>query len=190
VLRWILASLLCLGAVTTAAAQGAGDSTVVILVRHAEKGGNPLSGNPSLTPAGRQRALALYQAVKGRHVDAIVTTQLRRTQQTAMPTADSLHVTPRVINMWGRGDANAAATAELIRHDYAGKTVLVVGHQTTVPRILKDLGGPAFGDICSPAYGYMFVLVLHAATPPTLTRLHYGADDPPGRAECTEGIHR
>jgi broad specificity phosphatase PhoE len=171
------------------AAASAQQATTVILVRHAEKvTSNPLDQNPSLTPEGEQRARDLVAALRGRRVDAIVTTQLKRTRQTARPLAESLHLTPVETHMGRNSDTAAARVATLIRTRHQGQTVLVVGHSTTVPKIIALLGGPALGPICESAYGNLFTLVLPSRGQVRFTHGHYGAADPPGGHECVNGI--
>src|SRR4051794_39605623 len=181
-----LALAALLGAPVAASTQQA---TTVILVRHAEKvTSNPLDQNPSLTREGEQRARDLAAALRGRHVDAIVTTQLKRTRQTARPLADNLRIVPEETHMGHDDDAAAAAVASLIRTRHQGQTVVVVGHTTTVPKIIALLGGPTLGPICESAYGNLFTLVIPSAGPARFTHGHYGAADPPGGHECVNGI--
>lgn len=125
---------------------------LVILVRHAERGTEP-AGDPALTPAGEQRAQALAQALAGAKVNAIVTTQFRRTRDTAAPLAKVLGIQPQVV------DAKAGhvqAVADAVRAQSG--TVLVVGHSNTVPAILAALGGPALPELCETSYHHVFVL--------------------------------
>src|SRR3982750_35353 len=69
---------------------------VVVIVRHAEKAAN--GGNdPDLSSAGRARADTLARILKDSAITAIFTTEFKRTQETAAPTAISIHVTPTVI---------------------------------------------------------------------------------------------
>src|SRR5690349_23891760 len=68
----------------------------VIIVRHAEKaatGGN----DPDLTELGNARANVLAQMVKDSGVTAIFTSELKRTIETAAPTAKLLGLTPGVV---------------------------------------------------------------------------------------------
>ena len=196
VIRRSVAALLAASLVSTGAAaqqargrQAAPRATTVIVVRHAEKvTSNPLNQDPHLTQAGRQRALALYQVLKGRHVDAIITTQLKRTKETAQPTADSLRLVPEQVHMGHDQQASAAEVVQLIRTRHAGQTVLVVGHSTTVNKIIAALGGPALGDVCESAFSNLFTLVLPGTGTPQFQHLHYGAADPPAH-ECENGIH-
>ncbi|HSU16763.1 phosphoglycerate mutase family protein [Longimicrobium sp.] len=184
--RTTIVALLAAMLAGTAAAQQPGETTV-ILVRHAEKAApaSAMDGDPALSPAGEQRARDLEALLRGRHVDAIVTTQFKRTRMTAQPLADSLHLVPEVVQA-GAPD-HVAAVAELIRTRHAGQTVLVVGHSNTVTAIIAALGGPALGDLCDSAYGNLFTLVIPASGAPRLNHAHYGAADPPA-AGCENGI--
>ena len=182
----VLALAALLAAPGVAAAQR---PTTVILVRHGEKAtGNPLDQDPSLTPQGEQRARDLVAALRGTRVDAIITTQLKRTRQTARPLADSLHITPEETHMGHDTDAAAARVAALIRTRHMGQTVVVVGHTTTVPKIIGLLGGPSLGPICESAYGNLFTLVIPRQGQVRFTHGHYGAADPPGGHDCVNGL--
>ena len=82
----------CRAAVTTAcpsAAPGASitrpaESIVVLLIRHGEKACDTNS-DPSLSDAGRARATTLADALRDAGVTHVVTTPLRRMQETAAP---------------------------------------------------------------------------------------------------------
>src|SRR5437762_13638122 len=83
--------LLVFVSVSTASAQ-----PIVVIVRHAEKAAN--GGNdPDLSPAGRARAEALARILKDSSIAAIFTTEFKRTQETAAPTATLALVTPTVV---------------------------------------------------------------------------------------------
>jgi phosphohistidine phosphatase SixA len=183
--------LSCLLMVPTAArAQARGDSTVVILVRHAEKalaGGGFFNSNPPLTPAGERRARTLSAVVSRYGVDAIFVTQFQRTRQTAAPTARRLHLTPRMLPMLG-GERLAREAVDSILAHHAGQTVLVVGHQTSIPRMVELLGGPVLGDVCASAYSNLFIVVLSPGRPARFTRTTYGAADPADEQGCKAGL--
>jgi phosphohistidine phosphatase SixA len=163
--------------------------TTVILVRHAEKvTTDPRDPNPGLTAAGEQRARDLARLLRRRHVAAVITTQFARTKLTGRPTADAAHVALDSMTAGRDVQVHAAEVAELIRTRYAGKTVLVVGHSNTVPKIIAALGGPALADICDAAYGNLFTVVIPPAGAPRFTHAHYGAADPPGGHDCVNGL--
>jgi broad specificity phosphatase PhoE len=159
-----------------------GDSaTVVLLVRHAEKAAQP-GDDPPLTQDGLRRAEALAGVVKDAHPTAIITTQLRRTVETARPSTAALGVTPEVVPVSAANtQQNAAAVAAAVQK-HPGKTVLVVGHGNTVPQIIAALGGPQLPDICESVYDRLFVLVLGKEA--RLIQSRYGAPGPRPTPDC------
>lgn len=170
---------------STQSEQGA---TTVIVVRHAEKATtNPQDPNPALSPEGQQRARDLAELLRSRQVAAVIATQYARTQLTAQPTADAAHLVIDTMPATRDVQAHAAAIAERIRTRYAGKTVLVVGHSNTVPKIVAALGGPALADLCDSAYGNLFTVVIPAGGAPRYTQGHFGAADRTDAA-CANGF--
>jgi len=155
-LRYLVFASVLLAAGQPAAAPPA---TVVIVVRHAERA--PGSGDPPISEAGQARARALAEIGKAAGVSAVITTQLQRTRQTAQPLVEALGITPVVVNTQSDVAKHAADVAAAVRQ-FAGKTVLVVGHSNTVPAIVAALGGPAYKDLCEPEYDSLITLVLDA----------------------------
>lgn len=145
-----------LGSVRTAAAQRA-----IYLVRHAEKIDE--SRDPSLSAAGQARALRLADLLARAGITAIVTSEYKRTAETARPLATAHKLTPQIIVAKDR----PALIARL--RSRPDEIVLVVGHSDTLPAILKDLGvaaPPAVED-----YGDLFVVIPSAGGAPNLIRL-------------------
>lgn len=167
------------GALLAATPAAAQDSTVVVLVRHAEKA--PVEGNdPPLSEAGEARARALAETLRGMRFDAVVATERQRTQATARPLATAHGLTPEIV---GLGPAHVDSVAAAVRR-HAGHTVLVVGHSNTVPRIVHALGGPRLRDLCEPEFSHLYVMVLKDGAAPRLEQRTYGAPDAPGAGEC------
>ena len=166
----LVAALLGLG-VTAPAPAPTAPPTVVILVRHAEKGTQPPQ-DPPLSEQGQARAMALVGVARQAGVTAIVTTQFERTRKTAEPTAVELKITPEVVQAGGAAHAKAVAD-QVMKH--AGGTVLVVGHSNTVPAIVGALGAPQPKDLCDSEYDQVFTVVLGDGGPPRLIRSRYGA---------------
>ena len=164
------------GGTAAALAGGSGMPALVVLVRHAEKAASS-TGDPPLTKAGRERARALVVALKDTAIDAIITSEAKRTRETAEPLAQARGLTPTVVSRdtGGRPDHAAAVAAEVRRH--AGGVVVVVGHSDTVPLIIEALGGPRFPEISSGEFSNLFLLVPGPAGA-RLVRAHYGAPDP------------
>src|SRR6266478_4620644 len=136
---------------------------VVVIVRHAEKATNGGS-DPDLSSAGRARADALARILKDSGITAIFTSEFKRTQETAAPTATSAQVTPTVVA--------AKDTAALVTklHQLNGNA-LVVGHGDTIPNIVKALGINSPINIPDADYSELFIVILDHK--PQLFRLHY-----------------
>jgi len=139
---------------------------MVILTRHAERADGAATmgaSDPLLSDAGQARALKIASMLVDANITAIVTTEYRRTMDTAAPLAAKIKVSPDVVPA-----AQLNALVEKIR-SHADDTVFVVGHSNTVPMIIKALGGPdvSIGD---NEYDNLFFYV--PATK-TLTRVRY-----------------
>jgi broad specificity phosphatase PhoE len=136
---------------------------VVVIVRHGEKATD--SGtDPDLSSAGRARADALARILKDSGITAIFTTEFKRTQETAAPTAASVHVAATVIP----AKDTAALVAKL--HQLNGNA-LVVGHGDTIPNVINALGINVPVNI--PDADYSVLLIVTLGDKPHLFRLHY-----------------
>jgi broad specificity phosphatase PhoE len=136
---------------------------IVVIVRHGEKtteGGT----DPDLSSAGRARADALARILKDSGITAIFTSEFKRTQETATPTATSAHVTPTVV----AAKDTAALVAKL--HQLNGNALLV-GHGDTIPNLIKALGINT--QINIPDDDYSELLIITLGDKPQLFRLHY-----------------
>src|SRR5947209_13815084 len=77
-------------------ANPAGEFPTVVLVRHADTASLP---DRPLSAAGLKRAQDLATALRNAGVTAIITTQLRRTRETAQPLATALGLVPQGVNV-------------------------------------------------------------------------------------------
>jgi broad specificity phosphatase PhoE len=145
----------------------------VFLVRHAERVWE--GDDPALTAEGSVRARALATALSEAGVTAIITTQWRRTRDTAAPLADLLQLTPEIIPVYeGKARENIEAVAAAIRR-HQDETVLVVGH-ITVTGVIAALGGPTLPTICENVFSDLFLY--HPGDGENgLLRLRYGAPE-------------
>ncbi len=151
-------------------------TTTILLVRHAERA--PGEGDVSLSDAGQSRARALRDALGGRRIVRIVTTEWMRTQQTAAPVAAVLGLTPEVVRSASRdAAADARALITRLRAENRGQTVLVVGHSNTIPAMLAVLVGRPVADFGSGDYDGLYEVVLDGERLVTAERRRYGADD-------------
>jgi broad specificity phosphatase PhoE len=165
--RTLLRLCLILWLAVLATALPASCQVTVILSRHAEKAPAPPQ-DPPLTEAGKKRADLFASMLANSGVEAIYVTEFQRTQQTAAPLAERVHVKPMVVS----------DTHQLIEAIRARKNgvVVVVGHSNTLPEIIAGLGGPTV-KIADPEYNNLFVLTVGDAKS-SLLRLHYGDSTP------------
>ncbi|MFV1988227.1 MAG: phosphoglycerate mutase family protein [Gemmatimonadota bacterium] len=142
---------------------------IVILARHAEKLGGE---DPALSEAGEERARALAHVLSQWPVDAIYTSQFRRTRDTAAPLAEATGVAPLVV------DARDMAALLSEIHEGGHRAILVIGHSNTVPAIARALGAPDVQDIPEEGYDDLLVVTLSGEGEATLLHLKYGAPTP------------
>ena len=151
-------------------------STIVVLVRHAEKGTAP-ANDPPLSAEGTARAQALAAVLADVPVTAIVVTPTQRTNATAAFVAQARNLTPEPVGFGTGIPGHIEAVASAIRR-HAGGVVLVVGHSNTVPRIIDELGGPRMPDLCESQYAKLYVLKMPAGSDASmLVHDTYGAAD-------------
>jgi broad specificity phosphatase PhoE len=150
---------------------------VIFLVRHAERadaaatpapaGAHSMLGDdPPLTAAGEQRAVRLAATLAQAGITDIVTTEFKRTRQTAAPLAEKLKITPIMSAAKDPGPLVA-------RLKNAKAPVLVVGHANTLPDVIKALGVAEPVAIGDNDYDNLFIVVRAPSGKATLIRLKY-----------------
>jgi broad specificity phosphatase PhoE len=149
-------------------------STVVLLVRHAEKAADG-GDDPVLTPAGHERAKALLQVAGSAGVSAIYVTQYRRNHETAQPLADHLGVPLTVRAISAGAQAHATELTRELLTQHRGETVLVVEHSNTLPFILETMAGVRIQPLGDNEYDRLFVVVVPPSGPARLIQSRYGA---------------
>lgn len=163
-----LLALVVLG--VSAAAGSALAQQTVVLVRHAEradsKPGAPASmaSDPDLSDAGRARAETLAAMLKDAKIATIISTEYKRTRQTAEPLAKALGLAVTAIKA-----SESANVVKAVRA--ASGNVLIVGHSNTIPDVIKALGAPPPEEIRDDEYDNLYVLTLGPT--PTVVRLHF-----------------
>ncbi|WP_077924243.1 histidine phosphatase family protein [Spirosoma sp. 209] len=150
-------------------------TTTVYVVRHAEKVDE--TDSTDLSPAGRQRALALADTLARAGIDSIFTTPYRRTRQTAEPLATRLRLP--IVSYSTKSISDVAGRVKRIRR----QSVLVVGHSNTILEITQALGAqPRATKIASGDYDNLFqVRIRRGLFGPSvsLTEKTYGVPTPP-----------
>jgi broad specificity phosphatase PhoE len=140
----------------------------IFLVRHADKVSDETDA--PLSDAGHRRAECLANTLVDAQIQQIFTSDLQRTQQTAAPLAEKLHLKPVAIPL-SRPDE----LVEAIRSSKAAN-VLVVWHDATLPKVMRALGAPDITPIAHTEYDRFFILTLAADkthSHPRLTALRY-----------------
>ena len=140
----------------------------IFFVRHADKVSDETDA--VLSDAGHRRAECLAKTLSDSNIQQIYTSDLQRTQQTAAPLAEQLHLKPVAIPLSKVDDLIAA-----IRSDKAAN-ILVVWHDLTLPKILRALGAPEITPIGHTEYDRFFILTLAGDTArpqPRFTALRY-----------------
>ncbi len=155
--------LLALALPMTAAAQKA-----VIVIRHAENEGD------RITEVGRARAEHLTSTLGSAGVSAVYSTDSKRTIGTVTAFAEARKLTVQFYDTAdGTNGFDARPFATRLRKDHPNDVVLVVGHVTTIPDLLKALGCPEDVTVAPLDYGDLFVVVPKGSGGATLVRLKY-----------------
>ncbi|PQJ74463.1 SixA phosphatase family protein [Polaribacter gangjinensis] len=130
-------------------------TTTYYLIRHAEKDRtDATNSNPDLNNFGIARAKKWASYFKNIPLDAVYSTNYKRTQQTAQPTADDKKLSIQSYN-----------PRELYAPDFQkatyGKTVLIVGHSNTTPAFVNAiLGEKKYEDMSDDDNGSLYVVTI------------------------------
>ena len=148
-------------------------TTTIIFVRHAEKAASP-SDDPGLSPAGQERAAELARQLVDadviRGVDAIYSTPLRRTKETAQTVADALDLP---VNTYDVEDTEPILESILKKHK--GKIILVVAHSNTLPVLIANLGASKrVPPIAEDEYDNIYIISIPWFGKTKTIRLRYG----------------
>lgn len=134
------------------------DSTVVVVVRHAEK----IVGageDPPLSEAGEARAALLARmfgdAQRAGRIDAIYAQPDQRSRLTAAPLAARLGLT---VMDAPAGDPRRLARRVLSEHP--GGRILIVGHSDTVAAIAAALSGAGIPPLDGADYGTLYIVTV------------------------------
>ena len=143
-------------------------ATTFILSRHCETTG--IGSDPDLSTAGTARAQELLRVLKNVPLDAVYSTNFKRTIQTATPTATDKALTVKTYNPNALSPFvdNALAT-------HHGKTILVVGHSNTTPSLLNVLTGTTlYQQLPETEYDNLYIVTVFEKGRATVTHLKYG----------------
>lgn len=146
--------------------------TTVYIIRHAEKDSTTDRADPTLSALGQTRALALRKTLLGHHPVALFTTETKRTRATLAPLAEALKLEPQVYDPRRGRDMT-----DRILKEYAGKSVVIVGHSNNVLSLIDDFGAtPPVEEVGENDYEYLFTVRLVEGTMPTVDMRGYGPE--------------
>jgi phosphohistidine phosphatase SixA len=153
---WLTMLAVVFALVVAFAVYRSASTTVVVLVRPAEKEAGTID-DPPLSPDGEQRAERLAEMFGdstgvGR-LDAIYVSDARRAQQVIMPLADRLGKRPVVVPS---GDIGAIASRLTRGHD--SESVLFVGNGSNVPQLVRELSGIDVGPVTVKEHDTLYVV--------------------------------
>ena len=154
-------------AVLLTAAPDAAAQQAVIVVRHAEKADQ--TPDTALSARGRARAKALADLLRGAGVTHVITSEYRRSWETAAPLATALGLTVEQVPA-----RDLPALVARLRALDRASIVVVVGHSNTIPPMLTVLGWPNTLDLREGDYDNVFVLAPHPCQRASMVRLKYG----------------
>lgn len=149
-------------------------TTTMIFVRHAEKALTPVD-DPALSPEGQVRAAELARQLVDADViagiDAIYSTDYRRTVETVQPVADAIGLE---VNLYDPADGEAEL--ERILKEHKGQIILIVGHSNTVPTLIAELGAHKdVPEIAEFEYDNIYLVSIPWFGKTKTIRLRYGA---------------
>ena len=126
--------------------------TTFILVRHAEKL-NDGTNDPDLKPEGFERANRLAEILKEIKIDAIYSTNFKRTKNTVLPFASAKGLEIRSY------EALKSEEIEQMLKKHNGRTILVSGHSNTTPWVANLLTGTEkYKDFDDGDYGNILIV--------------------------------
>ncbi len=134
-----------------------------IILRHAEKdttvaGSQIMQADPPLNIKGQERAGSLIRKFKKYKISTIYSTDYNRTKSTVLPLANAVGLS---INNYDPKQLKTFAD-ELKAPANHSKTILVVGHSNTSPRLVNILlGKDAYKDLDESVYNQYWVVKLN-----------------------------
>ena len=126
------------------------ETTILVLVRHAEKS---TGGDPPLTAQGRRRAEKLAKLLQEMQLDEIYASPYVRTEQTAGPVAEA-----QGLKISAYDPERLEDFLELVKIRNKGERVLIVGHSNTTPHLLNLLlDREAYEQIEADDYNNLYI---------------------------------
>lgn len=142
--------------------------TTLILIRHSEKVADG-SEDPGLSAEGQARARKLAFMLKDTRLNAIYSTNFKRTRDTVKPLAEAQDLDVLLYE-----PLQSEVIQKILRQNLGG-TVLMCGHSNTIPWTANFLlNERTFPDYAESEYGIMLIVsVLNRGEVARVARLNY-----------------
>ncbi|NQX41904.1 Histidine phosphatase superfamily (branch 1) [Pedobacter steynii] len=146
------------------------ETTRIWIVRHGEKDlTDPKEKDPELSAEGKERAEVLVKYLKGKKIDALFSTDYKRTRGTLTPLA-----TQRNLDLKFYNSKENTALVDTILNNYKGQNVVICSHSNRILGIIAAFGAVSpIKEITEQEYSHLFLLEIkggHAK----LKHKHYG----------------
>jgi 2,3-bisphosphoglycerate-dependent phosphoglycerate mutase len=129
-------------------------TTTFILVRHAEKESDG-TRDPELSAEGKLRAERFAALVSKTNIDAIYSTDFKRTRNTVTPLALAKALRVNTYSSMKAADLEAL----LAKHTHS--TIVLAGHSNTIPEIANALvGEKKFAQFSDDDYGNVLIITV------------------------------
>jgi 2,3-bisphosphoglycerate-dependent phosphoglycerate mutase len=153
-LRSLLSIILLSGLFSATAQSG---TTTIIVLRHAEKdtskaGSQSMQADPPLSEKGMKRAKSLVNVLSDYRVDEIYSTDYTRTKATVTPLAERYGY-----EIFTYNPANQQSFADQLKI-LDGKTIVVVGHSNTVPKLVNMIASTEYPDMPDNVYDRLYII--------------------------------
>jgi 2,3-bisphosphoglycerate-dependent phosphoglycerate mutase len=141
--------------------------TTFIFIRHAEKV-NDGTKDPELSVDGKERAGRLSSMLSNQKIDAVYSTNFKRTRMTVDLLATDHNLTVKTYE-----SLDAAQLSELGAR-YQGGTVVICGHSNTTPAMVnKLLGSDQLKQWDDSDYGNFVIVTMSPSAEKSLMMLRY-----------------
>lgn len=162
----VLYALLSIAGIFFINTDNTGDVTTIYIVRHAEKVDD--STDPELSDAGKERAQKLAEMLDKIEIDAIYSTNYKRTLATVNPISKRKEVEVQLY------DSRNEVEYQRIYEQNIGKTILISGHSNTVPMAANFyIGEDRLEKFDESDYGNFLILLVSEIGDSKLFHLTY-----------------
>ena len=146
------------------------ETTRIWIVRHGEKDlTDPKEKDPELSIEGKERAETLVKYLEGKKIDALFSTDYKRTRGTLIPLASQRNLGLKFYN-----SKDDKALVDTVLNYYKGKAVVICSHSNRILGIIAAFGATApLKEITEQEYSHILLLEIKGDRV-KLKHKHYG----------------